>query len=192
MLILCHILLLLPCYYLYYLQQNPLKLAYEIVQTEHESIDSQYSKEMHNLVNKMLQKVQYKCVSVHPVLMCICPSSTNVCLSPLPPPPPGANVCLSIQYKCVSVRPVLICVCPSRTNVCLSIQYKCMSVRPVLICVCLSSTNLCLSVQCKCVCPSSTNVCVHPVQMCVCPSNTNVSVCPVQMCSGMEEASCVQ
>ena len=50
------------CYnvnYLHCLPQNPLKLAYEIVQTEHDSIDSQYSKEMHDLVNKMLQKVQY-------------------------------------------------------------------------------------------------------------------------------------
>ncbi|XP_076465660.1 serine/threonine-protein kinase Nek9-like [Babylonia areolata] len=35
---------------------NALKLAFEIVQSEHESIDCQYSQEMHFLVNKMLQK----------------------------------------------------------------------------------------------------------------------------------------
>ena len=52
-------------YYLYYLQQNPLKLAYEIVQMEHESIDCQYSKEMHILVNRMLQKVQFVFLSVY-------------------------------------------------------------------------------------------------------------------------------
>ncbi|KAK7496905.1 hypothetical protein BaRGS_00011885, partial [Batillaria attramentaria] len=47
---------------------NPLKLAYEIVQMEHESIDSQYSEEMHTLVNDMLQKEPAKRPSAEEIL----------------------------------------------------------------------------------------------------------------------------
>jgi hypothetical protein len=43
--------------FVFVFSKNPLKLAYEIVETEHESIDCQYSPEMNDLLNSMLQKV---------------------------------------------------------------------------------------------------------------------------------------